>query len=67
MSYKRELEDLILRLRNRALTASPDALPPDELFGVRLSWPEQFDRWAEIIEFAIGHPDEFKANLDEKS
>jgi len=55
MSYKQELQDLVIRLRN-------DNLNPDRLD--LLEWRNKLDRWAEIIEFALSHPDEFKANLD---
>ena len=52
MSYKQELQDLIIRLRNNQMAA--------DIVNLR----EQYDRWAEIIDFAINHTDEFKANLE---
>jgi len=63
MSYRKELEDLILRLRNHDLAVRIDAEPPrvEEFVD---SWPEQFNRWAEILDFLINHPEEAVANLD---
>ena len=62
MSYRKELQDLIVRLRNEDLAVRISAEPPR--FEFTPTWREQFDRWAEIIDFAINHPDEFKANLE---
>jgi len=61
MSYKQELQDLIVRLRNNDLVAPAN---PILLRGVAFTWREQLDRWAEIIDFAINHPDDFVRNLD---
>jgi len=63
MAYKQELQDLILRLRNRELAVRIDAEPPHVVEFIT-TWREQFDRWAEIIDFAISHPDDFVRNLD---
>jgi len=58
MSYKKELQDLALLLRNGSLMRMGTAHESG------MSWFDQCNRWAEIIEFAISHPDDFKANLD---
>jgi len=63
MSYKKELEDLVIRLRNHELAVRIDAEPPRAVEFIT-TWPEQFNRWAEIIDFAISHPDDFVRNLD---
>jgi len=61
MSYKKELQDLIVSLRNNHLRPADALLTNNE---DQFEWRQRFDRWAEIIDFAINHPDEFKANLE---
>ena len=65
MSYRKEIEDLILRLRNRELAIRIDATPPNlEFGGERITWPDQFNRWAEVLDFLINHTKDAIANLD---
>jgi len=64
MSYRKEIEDLILRLRNRDLAIRIDASSPPEFGSSPMTWGEQFNRWAEVLDFLINHPQDAIANLD---